>query len=364
MKTESIIKAFENINLFNSCTNMYKDYQVHFRLLFEVISMLYGKAASALFVYPGSKKRMHRELNIIFEHLYLEKRHQTGTGYKTFVDVFGGAANSTLVLMKNLQLTNFERIIINDIDSCIVQTHKDVKDNGTEIINEFCEIIRTKFIIPYGSIILTKLQYDLIKSELTEEFLNLQDKQEFGIQTSTRFIFLRDLEFSGIVKYNKDGGYKFDKKVFANNTMFNIIMNYIPKIKEFNYIYNKLDIEFTNKDCFELLNQDDIKNNSDCLINLDPPYLATDSDNTDNTSNEIKNCTINYNQDFKHIDLLDMLPDMNFIYNNNKHTKIKEYADKLNCNMDKFFRPNNIGVKKGQKAKKQIEYILYKNSLL
>ncbi len=341
-----------------------------FKIVFELLSNMYHNDSPSPFNYTGSKRQMSDLLNKVFDKLYAKKVDKTGKGYTKFIDIFGGAVNSTLVLMDSLLITGCKDFIINDNNKCLIQVHKDIKDNSEEIIIEFCEIIRTKFIQKYGSIFLNKSQYNSIKEELVLEFEELQSEQEFGVATSTIFLLLRSLEFSGVVQYNKDGGYAFDKKIYTNSIMFHIIIKYISKVKKFKNIYNKLNIEFRNEDCFTLLEEDGIKNNPNCLINLDPPYLAQNDEKIDEkvleqlTSNEIQDCTINYNEEFSHIDLLKKLSSMNFIYNNNQHPIIKYYAKKIDANILDYARPNTIGVKKGVVGKIAKEYILYKNSII
>lgn len=349
-------------------------------------SNAFNLQTSAGFIWAGTKAKMKTELNEVFDYLDSEKRKISGKGYDTFVDVFGGALNSTLVLMESLKVSGVKNFIINDIDRCIVQTHRDYKENPNEMIEEFSEIIRTKFILKYGTIFLEKKDFENELTIIREELREYQMKEEYSVKSSIRFILLRDLAFSGTVLFNDDGYHKFSNKIFSGTKIFPWFFKQITRINKFSKIYNDLDIKICNLDCFKLLNKEEIKNNPNALINLDPPYIEQlkkdssqllnklkdlqDSDNLTFTSlkskeikEELKDCTVNYNQKFPHIELLELLPNYNFIYNNNSHLVI-DYANKIiNAHSNSFDRKEVMSSKKGQQTPIVKEIILFKNSL-
>lgn len=362
-----------------------KDNKEDFLTLFIFTSNLFNLESAAAFIWCGTKAKMKSELNEIFDFLDCEKRLKTQTGYDTWVDVFGGALNSTLVLMESLIVSGVKNFIINDISNCITQTHRDIKDNPNELIKEFSEIIRKKFIIRNGTLFLNKKDFENIIKELGEELRKFEINKDYSVRSSIRFILLRDLAFSGIINFRKDGTFKFSEKIFAGSKVFPWLFKQVTRINKFSKIYNELNIQIYNLDCFELLQLNVIKNNPNALINLDPPYIEQMKKKETEYINQLedlklsnnlnfktikevsfeklKDCTIDYNQKFPHIDLIESLNSFNFIYNNNSHIVIDYSNEIINAHKKDFDRKENMANKKNEKAKIVKEIILFKNSL-
>lgn len=381
----------ENITTYTealaSLLNKQKDNKEKFFITLNYISNLFNLDTSAPFVWVGTKLKMKNELNDIFDFLHTEKTKKTDIGYDTWVDACGGALNSTLVLMESLKLSGVKNFIINDINECIVQTHKDIKDNSDKLIEEWCEIIREKFIKPYGTIFLEKKDFIKIFTTLKNEFYEYEKNKDYSYKSSIRFIILRDLEYSGTVKFNKDGTFKFGVDVYDMKRLFPWFFRQTKRIKKFSKIYNDLDIKIYNLDCFELLEQEGIKDNPNALINLDPPYIKqlNKSDNqllkhledlkvsnnltfnsfrNEEIVKKIKDCKVDYNQKFPHIDLLEILQNYNFIYNNNSHPVIDYSNQLIKAYCEDFDRKEVLSSMKNRKAKIVTEIILFKNSLI
>lgn len=326
---------------------------------------------TSLFYWVGTKIKMKKELNMIYEKLYYDKVDKTGKGYSTFVDAFGGALNSTLVLKSLLQLTDVKTFIANDIDKVVYHTHLHCKEKPNEMIEEFARIVVKKFIDRFGTIFISKNKFQLVLKDLVEEFNKFQLTKNYCIELSVRFIILRDLQFSGNLEYNKKTGLmKMASKIYDTKRMYKWFFKQPVRIKEISKIYNKLDIRFYNLDCFELFELEEIKNNPDCLINLDPPYIKqtkksfTEEQLKKMTDKEIENCRVDYNQKFSHTKLLKLLRTMNFIYNNNTHPIVDYYAKKVNAISEPFDRLEKINAKKGKKIEIVKESIVYNNSLI
>lgn len=370
----------------NSLLNKRKDSKEEFLISLNLLSNIFNLHSSAGFMWCGTKLKMTDELNDIFDSLHAEKKLATNMGYTTWVDVCGGALNSTLVLMDSLKVSGIKKFIVNDINKCIYQTHLDYKENSKDLINEFSEIIRSKFILEYGTIFLDKDNFEKVISILVDELRELEQNNDYSVKSSIRFIILRDLTFSGVIKFHKDKSFNFAKKIFSGSKVFPWFFRQITRIKKISKIYNDLDIKIYNLDCFELLKLDDIKNNPNALINLDPPYiqqlkgkeeeyiselkkLKEDNNLTFETlkvssSKKTKDCKINYNQKFPHFDLLELLPNYNYIYNNNNHPIIDYAKFILNSNTQDFNRKETMANKQNQKSNIVKETILYKNSFI
>lgn len=340
---------------------------------FTFFSFLFYSGVRVIFQYPGSKQKMKVHLNYIFEKLFLEKVQNTGKGFDIFIDGFAGAMNSTIVLMDSLILSGVKKAIINDINPCLVQVHNDVRNNSESLIFEYCEIIRTKYIKNYGGLFLTLEQYEQIHYELNEEFMQLQRNNQFGIRTSIIFLLLQGVMYSGIPKYDnsenaRDTDFKFSYKIYDIDRYHSVLLNQIPKIKDFSKIYNQVEIEFRNQDFFEIL--EEFKGNPNVLFNLDVPYITEGKEvlNDDYlskmTSKDLEDCVINYNLYFDHLKIIKELKNINFVYNNNAHPILTYYANKFDIEVGEFMRSENTSSKAGEETKKVKELILFKNSLL
>jgi len=340
-----------------------------FETVLRFYSFLFFGNSHALFIYPGSKEKMKEDLNEIYDFLYEDKVAKTNKGFDTFIDVFGGGFNSTLALMDILQTSGVKNYVFNDIDPVIYTSHKLCKTMLNEMISEFSEIIRTKFIIPYGSFYLDRKLFESIKTEIVEEFHELQKNKDYSYKLAIRFIFLRAMEYSGTIKYN-EYGHKISKKVFDMTKATNEIFRVIPKLEKFNEFYNNMDVQFYNMDAFELLKLDEFKNRTDILLNLDPPYIKqeehiyTEDELEKLTNKDLSDCSIDYDQpNFPHIEIFDLFSKYNIIYNNNYHQIVDFYATKENSNISYFDRKELIGATNDNKANIVREIIVYKNSL-
>jgi site-specific DNA-adenine methylase len=344
-----------------------------FNRLFTLLSFLNYSGVDVVFQYPGSKQKMKKELIYCLNSLVVEKVKKTNKGFKIFIDGFVGAMNSTIVLMDELVLLGFEKVIVNDINPCLVQVHFDIRNRPNELIADYLEIIRTKYILKYDGFFLEKEQYEEINSELNEEFMELQRKKEFGIRTSIIFLLLQGIMFSGIPKYDNDKesddtDFKFSNKIYDMKRYHSVLLNQIPKIRKFSKIYNKIDIEFRNQDFFNLV--EEFKNNEEVLFNLDVPYIKEGKEKISDeilskmTSKDLEDCVINYNQFFDHIKMIKELNNINFIYNNNAHPVLNYYANEFNIKVGNFIRNEVVSSKLNKKTEKVKELILFKNSLL
>ncbi|WP_417334602.1 hypothetical protein [Halarcobacter sp.] len=354
--------------LINSSMN-----KINFEKVFTFYCHLFYKGVKVVFQYPGSKQKMKNELNYVYEKLFIEKLKNSSKGYEVFIDGFAGAMNSTIVLMDSLILSDVKKVIVNDINPCLVQVHYDVRNNTEALISEYLEIIRTKYILKYGGLFLSLEQYEQIHFELNEEFMQLQRSNQFGVRTSIIFLLLQGVMYSGIPKYDnsesaRDTDFKFSHKIYDIDRYHSVLLNQIPKIKQFSKIYNQVEIEFRNQDFFEIL--DEFKDNPDVLFNLDVPYITEGKEVLDDeylskmTSKDLEDCVINYNLYFDHLKIIKELKKINFIYNNNAHPILTYYANKFDIEVGEFIRSENTSSKLGEETKRVKEFILFKNSFI
>jgi len=366
------METFENIEQINQILVEVSEDKNKFNSIFQILGFTLGNTLNTLFSYPGGKFKMENDLLNIVDNMVIERIEKTGKTYDTFIDVFGGAAGSTLVMYQTLIFSGVRNFILNDIDKDIYFSHKYCKENAEELIKEYCEIIRTKFIIPYGSVFLDLDTLTSIKCELISEYETYAKNNEFNIQRTMRFIFLRGLEYSATLEYHKEGYHRFSKKIYCSRKIYGWIFNQIPKISNLSKIYNEIDLQITNKNAFDILEDSRFKNNPNCLINLDPPYIKEDYKNIYSqeelenlTSNKLADCRLDYNQPkFPHIELLQKFPNINFIYNNNQHQVVTYYKELSNSKNVLFPRKDTMIAKKNESVRVIMEDIVYNNSLI
>lgn len=337
----------------------------------SMLNYLAGYKSISGFAFVGTKSKMREELNEIVDELIEEKINKTGQGFDTFVDAFGGAANSTLVLEELLRLSGIKRFILNDINKMVYHTHSHMKENPEELKKEFSELIRIKFYGKFETIFLQKEQIEEVFRELAKEAREMELNNEYTPKLSVYFIILREFRYSGNLEFYKDGTMKMFSKIYNEKKLYKWVLRQITRIDTISSIYNELNIEIYNKDYSEILEMEGVKNNPNALINLDPPYVKpttnkyTYEELEKLKSSDVGDCKNDYNQlDFTHIELLEKLKDFNFIYNNNKHQIVKHYADKINAKCQVFFRNELILARKGGKTKTTSEYIVYNNSTI
>jgi site-specific DNA-adenine methylase len=247
----------------------------------------------------------------------------------------------------------------------LLTVHENIAYNYDELKKEYITIIKDKIIKPYGT---THIQYEeqlKVYEEIRAEFYELQNKKEFGVACSIRFIILTMFSYSGNTKINDDLTFQFTKESVYNEKGLLATLSIPIRLKKFNEIYNKFDIEFRFGNAFDLL--EEYKNNQNVLLNMDPPYVKEDRSKEMTENTIIIGVGIEYGQqDFSHERLVkDYLNCTNFIYNNNIHPFLLDYEKKYNLHSTIHDRPNsNSRVEKGEKRDIVREIILWENKAL
>lgn len=338
--------------------------------LVELIAELKGTSPRTIFPWSGGKTKMKEKLQLIFEDMNEQKVEETGKTYDYYIDAFYGGGGSFFALYEDILFAEQEsatkiKIILNDINKCLLTVHENIAYNYDELKSEYTKILKEKIIKKYGTTHIHHAQQIAVYEKIREEFYELQNKGEFGIQSSIKFIVLTMFAFSGNTKINDDGTFHFtERSVYNSKGLMNVLT--IPvRLKKFNEIYNKFDIEFRFGDAFELLEK--YKNNPNVLINIDPPYVAENRNKIFTKKTPILSVGIEYGQpDFPHKKLAKYsLNNLNFIYNNNFHPFLLWYEKKYNLHSAIHDRPNsNSRVEKGEKRDIVREIILYGNKAL
>ncbi|MEA3513259.1 MAG: hypothetical protein U9R37_06630 [Campylobacterota bacterium] len=353
------------MNWYNELLNISSESDEALFGLVEFIAELKESSPHVIFPWSGGKTKMKEKLQQIFEELNEEKIEATGETYDTYIDAFYGGGGSFFALYEDLLFAGITKVIVNDINECLLTVHKNIAYNYEELKSEYTKIIEEKFIKRYGSLHIDNAKQIAVYEKIREEFYELQEKKDFGVKSSIRFIILTMFAYSGNTKINNDGTFQFIKNSVYNEKGLLSTLSIPIRLKKFNEIYNKFDIEFREGDAFKII--DEYKNNPNALINIDPPYVAENRSKIFTKKTPILGVGIEYGQsDFPHKRLVKKsLNNINFIYNNNIHPFLLWYEKKYQLHGAIHDRPNsNSRVEKGTKRDIVREIILYGNKAL
>ena len=146
----------------------------------------------------------------------------------------------------------FEKYIINDINTTLINTYSNIKNNIEELIN----YLQT----------LEKLNDKDNYLKLRNDYNNLDE----SVYKSALFIYLNKTCFRGLYRVNKSNQFNVP---YANYKTLNFDYNNLINIHE---MFNRIDIEFHNVSYLEF-------ENSETIYYLDPPYYETFNDYSSNS---------------------------------------------------------------------------------
>jgi len=332
-----------------------------FSKVFLFIVLMISTTINSLISYMGGKFKMREDLQKAFKIL-TEKNT-----YRTYIDGFFGMGGSLKGLSEELLEHGVKKVIVNDINPCIINMHKCIRDNRDEMVSYYLETIRKEIVIPHSKLYVSVEEFIEFKKVLVQRFYTLQDKREYGIETSTLFIMLSAFNFSGVVTFKENGIINFSDAIYDHKDIHDLLFNTIKRIDTFHELYNKFDMEFYNVDYFQLHNR--FKGLKNTIWNIDTVYLKEsymkyiEEDMKKLTNSEIIGCECDYSQsDFNHIGVLETLKNIDFIYNNNTHPILYHFINKYNLLYKEFVRSELITGDKDTKVKKVTELILYQNN--
>jgi len=349
-----------NINIDNTLHQSSHD-KKSFQMTFLFIIYSFVTIIKSLISYPGGKYKMKKDLNEVFWKLTPTKK------YETYIDGFFGMGGSLMSMSDSLLEHGVTKVIVNDINPCIIKTHQCVRNHSDEMISYFSEIVRKEIVIPHGQFFITAEELLRVKKRLVQRFDELQNKKEYGIESSTLFIMLSSFNFSGVVNIKKGGIIKFSDSIYEYGDIKDFFFMTIKRIQTYSELYNKFDMSFYNVDYFDLHRH--FKGRKNTLWNIDTVYVKEDyteyikEDMERLQNSQILGCKCDYSQsDFDHIGVLESLKDIDFIYNNNTHPIMYHYVDKFNLKHRLFERKEIISGNKDTETKNVTEIILYGNN--
>lgn len=334
---------------------------IRFKKVYMMIIFSFNIVIKSLISYPGGKFKLRDILNEVFGLL-----SQNNT-YNTYIDGFFGMGGSFKALGESLLNHGVKTVIVNDLNPCVITLHKCVRNHPNEMINYFLKTIRTDIVIPHNKLFISVEELLVVKEKLANRFYELQSTKEFGIETSTLLVMLCSFNFSGVVNIKKNGDIRFTNGIYDADDMKNFFFQTIVRIQTFSKLYNQFDMQFYNEDYLNLHKK--FKNRANTLWNIDTVYLKEnysdyiEADIKNAKNSDFQGCACDYGQeDFPHIEVLETLNEIDFIYNNNCHPLLKYYIDKFNLDSMDFVRNESINATNQEEVNKVTEKILFKNN--
>ena len=331
-----------------------------------------------IFKWIGGKKWLSNDIKNKLKLLSNENH------IETYIEPFTGGLGSFKSILPTLIEKNVKTIILNDINTLVVNTFINIKNNIDEFKKEYLNIendFRNQF---SQEKLLCKKQikingeykevedyyhyFELNKTRDKEQLKNTflmkprdyfnKVKKNFNesklnnnitIKTTAQFLFIMQNCFNGVYRENKKG--EFNIPYNWNSTLSNL-ENKIKDLEEYNILFNQVNITFSNKDVFELL--EEYKNKNNIFIYLDPPYL-----NIDGGENKYNKDHFGYNEQIK---LLNYTKDFKYVlYSNHNHEIIKDFFNKEdNVSTQEVFRKNIMSSSNASRQEDKSELLIFK----
>lgn len=231
---------------------------------------------SKLFNWIGGKKWLSTALN---EAVELKLSDNT---LEYYIEPFAGGLGSFISLSDKLAAFGVKKVILNDINTTIINTYKHIKNNNEVLFTAYMAVEeKYNATIPEKAFTLHKTkEKEVLKQELAQSCAFFNDakkiynriKNDGSIEASAYFLYLMEHCFNSVYRENKKGE-------------FNVPYNWEPGVvsvdvkkrsfKEYQQLFLEFDIEFTNLDVFTFLNEKQALFDK-ALFYFDPPYLNED----------------------------------------------------------------------------------------
>lgn len=190
--------------------------------------------------WTGGKRRLLKEIKKYIPEEYNDY-------YEPF---FGGGA-----LFFDLELKN-KKIVINDINKDLINFYIQVRDNPTEVINGFNEVLPT---------LVKKEKYEKIRKQFNDKIKN----EEYDIELACLFLLLNVSAFNGLYRKNKNNEFNTP---YANPDRVRKLQRKVieERVKEGSLLLNQ-NVEICNEDYSTILN----KAKKGDFVFIDSPYIDT-----------------------------------------------------------------------------------------
>lgn len=313
------------------------------------------KESDKILKYGGSKNKFRKIFNLVFP--------KVSEGCNVVVDIYGGQGGSSVVLDKQMEENGITQLYFNELNTTLLQFHKNVKENPYGIIENLIDIY-SEIVDLFGTLDIGYYQLKSFHTKKREEIKILETNRIYNEYTSALFMFLNSVSFNGIYEYDfeKNISKEFSLSSDGNKYLRSIIKSSFDIIERSKF-YNKYNTIFLEEDGVELIEKFK-KNSSNVLFLIDPPYLELDGE-------EI-GCSFNYGikeNGFNHNKLLETIKGTNYIYNNNRNKLLIKYIQEQkeqneNINLVSINKKSSTSRNDYEVIKVKpflTEYLLYRN---
>lgn len=178
-------------------------------------------------------------------------REKYPQGIEEYCEPFvGGGA----VLFDVLNNYNPKKVLINDINSELINTYIQVRDNINNIINSLLEIQ-----VSYWN--MNKEEQKSFYYKKRNEFNEYIEKKKYSVEMAVLFLFLNRTCFNGLYRVNKDG--KFNVPIGSYNKPIICDVENLRKVSE---LLKRVTITCGDyKECINFIN-------NKTFVYIDPPY--------------------------------------------------------------------------------------------
>lgn len=305
-----------------------------------------------LFNWIGGKKWLAKELQYVFSNY---------NNIDVYAEPFAGGLGSFLFTLDKLKELNVKKVYLNDINNTIISTYNFIKNDYNTVYEKYKELeleyIKT---IPERAYSLHKTKDKIELKELLENGKNYYNeiksnfnkcKSDNSIKSVTLFLFLAQHCFNGVYRENKKGEF---------NTPYNwecSIPNFESKLdlfKSYSEIFNDMNVEFFNMDCFSFMNFIlEKEKGKEVLLYCDPPYL-----NLEIGENQYNKDHFGKNEQNKLLEFYKMFNKV--VFSNHFYELFENFCIENNFNYRKCYRTNIMSSKNETRADKVVEILAYK----
>lgn len=291
-----------------------------------------------LFKWIGGKKWLSNNLNEIFSAAL------KNNNIDTYIEPFAGGLGSFLYTLDRLQSGGIKNVILNDVNSNIINLYTQIQKNYKPLFNLYWKLEQAyqltidettrqlHYIKDKNALKSHLLPAKVFFEEVKVDYNSLQNDNT--MKKSVLFLFLMKHSFNGLYRENNKGEYNasFNWKqcIFDKDKTLRIFENY-------HRIFNTFNIKFTNKDVFELIDENK-SNEKKTLFYFDPPYL-----NESNNENQ-------YNKDHftkqHQVRLLDQYKELsNVVFSNHYLDIFKDFCASEGFEYQEIMRNNFMNPK-------------------
>lgn len=319
---------------------------------------------SPIFKYIGGKTWLKENLREEVENALKKNKN-----IKSYSEPFVGGLGSFLSIYDILVKNNIKNIVLNDVNSRLINFYKIVNENPEKLIKKYIALeFKYSKTIPKELNIKIKNK-QITKNELRELLRNAEkffnkirarfnaklqtnnklkkdelEKKYMTLELASYLLFLQNHCFNGVYRENSKGEYNtpfnWGCKIFQEKEIETKILTVNGIFKNFNIIF--LSETFEN-----------LSYNKKTLYYLDPPYLNKTGNNENNYNKNIFDLS-------KQKKLIFIIKKTTFVYSNHKNSIIINEFNKQNIKikLKEVVRKNKISSSAKTRSEDKIEIIV------